>query len=137
LTHDLVARARAHPTLLITRPDALPDRRQAYADAGVELAEAGVADDGTMSTHAIVEALGARGVTHVLVEGGSVLAAGLCRADLVDEIVWFRAPRLIGGDGVPAIAGFGLTHLDSTPQFVRVASDAAGVDIVETYRRAT
>lgn len=137
LTHDLVASARTHPTLLITRPDALADRRQAYADAGVELADAGVDADGTMSAPAIAQALGARGVTRVLVEGGSMLAAGLFRTDLVDEIVWFRAPRVMGGDGVPAIAGFGLAYLDATPQFTCVASEHAGADIVETYRRAT
>jgi diaminohydroxyphosphoribosylaminopyrimidine deaminase/5-amino-6-(5-phosphoribosylamino)uracil reductase len=137
LTHDLVARAREHPTLLITRSDALADRRAAYESAGVTVVPVALGRDGTLSPFAALQALGARGITRVLVEGGSMLAAGLSRAALVDELVWFRAPRVIGGDGVPAIAGFGLERLASTPAFERTGSQCVGPDLMETYRRAT
>lgn len=137
LTHDLVARAREHPTLLVTRPDAPRERRNAYESAGVRVVDAGVDSDGTLSPPAALRALGRLGVTRVLVEGGGTLAANLARTDLVDEIVWFRASRLIGGDGIPAVAGFGLDRLGDAPAFSRVAHDAVGPDIMETYRRAT
>jgi len=137
LTHDLVARAREHGTLLITRTDALADRRAAYESAGVRVVRVGAHGDGSPSPFAALQALAARGVTRVLVEGGSMLAAGLSRAGLVDEVVWFRAPRVIGGDGVPAIAGFGLERLGHTPVFERTGVQGVGPDIMETYRRAT
>jgi diaminohydroxyphosphoribosylaminopyrimidine deaminase/5-amino-6-(5-phosphoribosylamino)uracil reductase len=137
LTHDLVAAARERPTLLITRSDAEPGRRAAYADAGVDVAEVGLGAYGTLSTASAVMALGARGVTRVLVEGGSVLAASLLRAGLVDDVVWFRAPRVLGGDGVPAIAGFGVDALTETPWFDLVESCPVGPDIMETYRRTS
>jgi diaminohydroxyphosphoribosylaminopyrimidine deaminase/5-amino-6-(5-phosphoribosylamino)uracil reductase len=137
LTHDLVARASEHPTVLITRTDALADRRAAYESAGVTVVQVAVGRDGTLSPFAALQALGTRGITRVLVEGGSVLAAGLSRADLIDDVIWFRAPRVIGGDGVPAIAGFGLERLNSTPMFERTGAERVGPDIMETYRRAT
>ena len=46
--------------------------------------------------------LGARGLAHVLVEGGSRLLGALVAADLVEEVVVFIAPRLMG-PGVPAL----------------------------------
>jgi diaminohydroxyphosphoribosylaminopyrimidine deaminase/5-amino-6-(5-phosphoribosylamino)uracil reductase len=71
----------------------------------------------------------------VLVEGGSTLAAVLLRAGLVDRLAWFHAPSLIGGDGIPAVAGFGLAMLEKAPRFERVALEAIGEDVLETLRR--
>ena len=46
-----------------------------------------------------------------MVEGGGELAASLWREELVDELHWFLAPKLIGADGVPALGGLGLRAL--------------------------
>jgi diaminohydroxyphosphoribosylaminopyrimidine deaminase/5-amino-6-(5-phosphoribosylamino)uracil reductase len=51
------------------------------------------------------------GLTTVLVEGGGELSAALLRADLVDEVHWFLAPRLIGGDGRPALGALAVSSL--------------------------
>jgi len=53
-----------------------------------------------------------QGLTTVLVEGGGALAGALLRADLVDELHWFTAPALLGGDGLPALGPIGATRLD-------------------------
>lgn len=49
----------------------------------------------------ILRELGKRGVMHVLCEGGGELAGSLVRSGLVDEFVFFVAPALLGGEGVP------------------------------------
>lgn len=58
-----------------------------------------------------LQRLGTEGITSVLVEGGAGLAAALLRAGLVDELHWFIAPKLIGGDGRRAVEGLGLRRL--------------------------
>ncbi len=55
--------------------------------------------------------LAREGLTHVLVEGGGGLAAALLRARLVDEIHWFAAPSLLGGDARPALAELAIARL--------------------------
>jgi diaminohydroxyphosphoribosylaminopyrimidine deaminase/5-amino-6-(5-phosphoribosylamino)uracil reductase len=80
--------------------------------------------------------LGARGITRVLVEGGAGLAAALLRAGLVDRIAWFRAPRVMGGDGIPAVAPFGLERLADMPAFARTGIETLGHDVLETFSRA-
>ena len=50
-------------------------------------------------------------------------------------MVWFRAPRLMGGDGLPAAVSFGIDHLAQTPHFERVEIRPLGDDVMETYIR--
>jgi diaminohydroxyphosphoribosylaminopyrimidine deaminase/5-amino-6-(5-phosphoribosylamino)uracil reductase len=71
-----------------------------------------------------LRALAEAGLTTILVEGGGRLAAALLRADLVDEVHWFLAPRLIGDDGRPALGAMGLERL----------RDALSLDAVEVRR---
>lgn len=52
---------------------------------------------------ALIRDLGERGLQHVLVEGGPTLAAAFLEAGLVDEVLWFVAPVLLG-DGPVALA---------------------------------
>ncbi|MFQ6017550.1 MAG: bifunctional diaminohydroxyphosphoribosylaminopyrimidine deaminase/5-amino-6-(5-phosphoribosylamino)uracil reductase RibD [Kiloniellaceae bacterium] len=137
LTHDLVVRAKTRPTWLVTRKAGDRARLGAYEAAGMEVVTVGEDADGHLSLDAVLEAAGARGLTSVLVEGGGRVAAGLLRLGLVDRVVWFRAPRVIGGDGLPAVAGFGLEDLAEAPAFARGPLERAGDDLVESYRRLT
>jgi diaminohydroxyphosphoribosylaminopyrimidine deaminase/5-amino-6-(5-phosphoribosylamino)uracil reductase len=77
--------------------------------------------------------LAGEGLTHVLVEGGGGLAAALLRSGLVDEIHWFAAPSLLGGDARPALAALGIRRLAE-----RVALDVREVRRVgeDLYVRA-
>jgi len=135
LTHHLVAGSKELPTLLITRQGAESERRRAFEAAGVEVIAVPTDRDGRLSLAEALAALGRRGLTRVLVEGGGHLAAGLLRADLVDRLVWFRAAKILGGDGLPAVAGFGLERLAEAPWFRRETVEALNDDVVETYRR--
>ncbi len=134
LTSRLVETARQTPTWLLTLAGD-DTRRRAFADAGVEVIEVGADTDGNLDLAAAARALGERGLTRVLVEGGGRLTAGLLRAGLVDRLVWFRAPRLIGGDGLPAAEAFGVDRLDEAPAFQRIAVVEVGDDVMETYAR--
>jgi riboflavin-specific deaminase C-terminal domain len=75
------------------------------------------------------------GIKSVLVEGGGVLAAGLIAAGLVDRLEWFRAPILLGAEGRPAVAALALGKLSEAPAFRRVAFQALGPDLWESYER--
>ena len=135
LTSKLVQGARTHPVWLLTRPDGDPVRKQAYRDAGVEVLEIAPGADGLLDNMKMLNALSERGVTRLLVEGGSALIASMLQANAVDRIAWFRAPKLIGGDGLAAIGPLGLNHLAQSPAYLRESIRHLGHDVVETYRR--
>jgi diaminohydroxyphosphoribosylaminopyrimidine deaminase/5-amino-6-(5-phosphoribosylamino)uracil reductase len=134
LTAKVVAAAAKVPTWFITLKGDAPERHQAFRDCGVELIEVRAGTSGVDLAEAFRE-LGKRGLTRVLVEGGAGLVAALVRAGLVDRLAWFRAPRLIGGDGIPALAAFGLDRLADTPSFERIGIEALGEDTLETFHR--
>jgi diaminohydroxyphosphoribosylaminopyrimidine deaminase/5-amino-6-(5-phosphoribosylamino)uracil reductase len=136
LTHALVATANQYPTWLValsapSREEA--ERRQAYVDCGVTVIDAPPDEDGNPDLPRVLGALAERGITRLLVEGGGRIAAALVKVGLVDRLVWFRAPRLIGGDGIPAIAGFGIDHLHQAAGFRLISSVPVGGDAMDTY----
>ena len=135
LTSQLVQSARRHPTWLMTTERADGPRVEAYRGAGVEVLMVPAAANGWVDLEKALQALGGRGLTRVLVEGGAHLAASLLQASLVDEIAWFRAPKLIGGDGIPAVVGLGTERVEAAPGFRRTGRTDLGGDVLETYIR--
>ena len=133
LTHRLVTGANEHRTWILTLSGGAEDRRAAFASAGVEVVEVGADGEGNLDLAEGLQKLGRRGITRLLVEGGSHIAASLLRHRLVDRLVWIRAPSVMGGDGLPAAVGFGVDSLDRMPAFERVSAQAVGADVVETY----
>ena len=108
----------------------------ALAAAGVEVIQVPASPTGTVDIAAALAALGARGLTRVLVEGGGRLAASLVAADLVDRLAIFRAGLVIGGDGLAAVAGYGLEKLDLARRYMRQSLQEIGADALETWARA-
>jgi diaminohydroxyphosphoribosylaminopyrimidine deaminase/5-amino-6-(5-phosphoribosylamino)uracil reductase len=135
LTSRMVSSARHVSTWIVALENTAPERREVFADCGVEVIEAPPDDTGMPDLDWAAREFGRRGLTRVLVEGGSHLAAALLRRGLIDRLVWFRAPRLMGGDGVPAAQAFGVDRLADTPVFVRQEIRMAGPDLLETYHR--
>ena len=71
----------------------------------------------------------------IMIEAGARLAASAVKLDLIDRIEWFRAPKLLGGDGLPVMAALGLERLDQAPIFERTRISECGADLHETYIR--
>ena len=74
-------------------------------------------------------------VNDVLVEGGAGAAAAFLRADLVDRLLLYRAPILIGG-GTPALGDIGLGSLgEAHGQWRLLDTRMLGIDRLEIYER--
>ena len=74
-------------------------------------------------------------IDHILVEGGAAVASAFLSADLVDRLLLYRAPILIGG-GKPALRDIGLTDLaDAHQRWTHVDARQLGMDRLEVYER--
>jgi diaminohydroxyphosphoribosylaminopyrimidine deaminase/5-amino-6-(5-phosphoribosylamino)uracil reductase len=109
-------------------------REDALRSADVEVVRV-EASDGRLDIGAVLQALGTRGITRLLVEGGPIVAASLLAADLVDAAVLLHGPNPIGPDGIDAIAGLPLEALTGAPQLRLVGSEAVGSDTLDTFER--
>ena len=134
-TSRLATSARATPVWLVCIKDAPADRRDRLAGLGVEIVEVDVGTDGRIDVAAAAQALGTRGLTRVLVEGGGQVAASFLKAGLVDGISSYRAGLILGGDGRSAVGGLEFARLGSAPRFRLVSARQLQGDTLETWRR--
>ena len=95
--------------------------RQPLIDAGAEVVKVG-GREGHVDAVAVLENLGSRGVNEVLVEAGPALAGALITDDLVDELVIYQAPHIMGSE---------TKGMFSTPSWTSL-SDRRALDIVDT-----
>lgn len=79
------------------------------------------------------EALAARGLTRVLIEGGAGIAASFLKAGLADRLAVFRGPTAMGGDALAQYGPLGLEEMTRAPGFELIGVEAVGKDIKETY----
>ncbi|MEY4554056.1 MAG: bifunctional diaminohydroxyphosphoribosylaminopyrimidine [Actinomycetota bacterium] len=70
----------------------------------------------------------ARGVKHLMVEGGPTVASAFVKANLVDEFVTYLAPQLIGGPGL-AVRDLGVESMDQAVQLTFLETRALGADL--------
>lgn len=124
------------PVWLVHGLTATEAARDAWAKTGatlIEVAETG----GHLDLHAALRALAARGLTRVLCEGGSTLAAALIRAGLVDDLALFSGAALIGAEGHPALGPLHLTALKDAPRPTLRETQRLGPDLYSLWQLPT
>lgn len=130
----LLAVGEGAPVVVVT--DRAPTPRVACLEAaGARVLRVASAGDGRVDLVEALRGLAALEVTTVLIEGGAeVLTAGF-EVDIIDKVVLFYAPLLIGGaDALPLWGGHGHARLDMAPRLHRVRVYALGDDwAVEGY----
>jgi diaminohydroxyphosphoribosylaminopyrimidine deaminase/5-amino-6-(5-phosphoribosylamino)uracil reductase len=119
----LAATAREVPVWIVAGPEAEERRAADLAERGVEILR--VEGGGAA---AALAALGCRGITRVLAEGGARLAAALLRERLVDRLYLFEAPLLLGAEALPGVGDLGVERLAEAPRWRRVGQVALGDD---------
>ncbi|MHB9037871.1 MAG: bifunctional diaminohydroxyphosphoribosylaminopyrimidine deaminase/5-amino-6-(5-phosphoribosylamino)uracil reductase RibD [Armatimonadota bacterium] len=114
-----------------------------YADAAslkkLELAGARIIPveprDGSLALATLMRELGELGCLSVLIEGGGDVAAAALEERLVDKVLYFHAPIIIGGrDSVDSVGGIGAESISSAIKLDRIRVRRFGDDIaVEGY----
>ncbi|MGL6070623.1 bifunctional diaminohydroxyphosphoribosylaminopyrimidine deaminase/5-amino-6-(5-phosphoribosylamino)uracil reductase RibD [Craterilacuibacter sp.] len=115
------------PTLLVTAVSDVT-RHQAWRARGVEVL-ALPAGDGQVDLAALMAALAARGVGELMVEAGAALGGVLFSAGLVDELVLYLAPCLIGDAACGLFAWPALQSLTDKQQLTVSDMRMVGADI--------
>jgi diaminohydroxyphosphoribosylaminopyrimidine deaminase / 5-amino-6-(5-phosphoribosylamino)uracil reductase len=104
--------------------------KESLIAAGAELMEF-PAQNGQIALSELLTALGKREITSVLVEGGGVLIGSLFDAGLVDKVIAFIAPMVIGGrNAIPAVAGNGVDKIADAYHLERISVETLGDDVM-------
>jgi diaminohydroxyphosphoribosylaminopyrimidine deaminase/5-amino-6-(5-phosphoribosylamino)uracil reductase len=133
-----VLRDGSSPVVIATTRGHDPRRAKELAARGAEILVL-PARGGRVALGALFRALHKRGIVSVMVEGGATLGAALVRGGHVDELAWFTAPLLIGGDGLPMLGELGVRSLAHAPRLVASTTCPVGSDLLHFAipRRAT
>ncbi len=124
----LAETAHAAPVVIFTRSEA----SEPLEKMGISIESINGNSD-TIDLNVVLDRLAARGVGSVLVEGGGRTAAGFLRAGLADRLEWFRAPILLGDDGIAAVGELGVGSPQTAPRFRLESVRTVGEDLWERY----
>jgi diaminohydroxyphosphoribosylaminopyrimidine deaminase/5-amino-6-(5-phosphoribosylamino)uracil reductase len=129
LDSTLVRTAREVPTTVVVADVSSPEAR-ALAEAGVKMIES------VDLSHAL-RTLRSHEVRSILVEGGPELAGALLGADVVDRLVIFQAPIVLGAGARSAFAYVPAHALPDAPRWRVVDRRSIGQDLMTVYAPQT
>ena len=90
-------------------------------------------EGGRVDLGGLMKALGERGITSILVEGGGTLTGSLFDQGLVDKVIAFIAPTIIGGSAArTAVGGTGFARVADALRLGRVQVEKMGDDLMVT-----
>ncbi len=131
MTATLVRTAREVPTVVVTTPAAHADRPD---DVG-RLAHAGVDVRTAADPRAMLAALHAGGASTVMVEAGGGLVGRLLQDGLVNDLLVFVAPKVLGDDAAPGPArGLAPAQVAHAQSFRLLGLRSRGNDLMLHYR---
>ena len=130
----LAMSAKDVPLWLCHGADADSYLTEAWSGIGARLLPCGLRA-GQLDIVAVLDALGAAGLTRIFCEGGGALAASLLGEDLVDELVGYTAGLTIGAEGLPSVGALGLERLTQAPRFALLEARAMGADVMCRWGR--
>ncbi len=129
LESQLVRTAHQVPLMIVARDTAPPTRVKELEERGVEVYRLPVVAWQEQLT-ILLDELGSRGLTNLLVEGGSLVLGAFTDIQAIDEVHAFIAPKLAGGkDALSPIAGSGLSDMNAAHSLTDVEIEVLDGDV--------
>jgi diaminohydroxyphosphoribosylaminopyrimidine deaminase / 5-amino-6-(5-phosphoribosylamino)uracil reductase len=110
LSAKLLCDTETAPVFVATAEAMPPERRAALEACGARILQTS-SGDGRVNLPELWRQLYDCDIYSVLIEGGAHVVGAALASRTVDKVVFFVAPLIIGGDGMSAIAGFGVQKL--------------------------
>ncbi|RIX53436.1 bifunctional diaminohydroxyphosphoribosylaminopyrimidine deaminase/5-amino-6-(5-phosphoribosylamino)uracil reductase RibD [Paenibacillus nanensis] len=122
---------RSAPTIVLTTQGSDEAKKRQLEEAGVTVIPCG--EGAEVDLRAAMKELGGREIGSILLEGGGKLNGAMLDAGLIDKMVLFFAPKLIGGDQAPVSFSFpGRPKMSDAIVLEHVQVEMAGDDICVT-----
>lgn len=133
---QLVRSARETPLWVLGSELAEAAAATRLGAAGAQIIRVAPGGASKLDLPAVLHALAGKGLSRLMVEGGSRVAASFVAADLVDEIWLFRGAEAVGAEGVDALDAMPLSKITQSHAYKVHASETFGQDTLTVFERA-
>lgn len=122
--------------MIATTKLAPKDKREVLQKKGAEILMI-ESKDGKVNIKTLLRILGKNEITHILIEGGAEVIASAFEAKVVDRVLFFLAPKIIGGREAPtSVEGIGVNRVSKAIRLKDIRFERMGDDfLVEGYVR--
>ncbi len=128
--HKLATGAKTTPVWVFS--EGQHPQKPELEDMGVQFFPVSGEDDAQQAAQAMA-VLAQQGITRVLVEGGAKLSTVFLQSGLANRIYWFRAPVLLGNDGLAGIGGGFPAQLSDATRWALVEQHSLGPDQLDVF----
>lgn len=116
-------------TIIAVTASAPADKLSALKDSGAEIIIAGAGPK--VDLNILMREIAARDITSVLLEGGGTLNFSMLEAGLVDKVIAFITPMILGGNKAPAaVTGAGFMNLADAVRLKNSVTKIIDTDII-------
>ena len=91
--------------------------------------------DNSLDIKSVINKISELGYMRILIEGGSKLSASLLNEDLIDQINWFRASKIMGNNGINAISDLNIEKIDHLKKFKLIKCKIIDNDQLSVYKK--
>ena len=123
-------------TIVATTLNSNENKKQTLRDLGVKVIEVSEKNN-KVNLKELVNKLGQEGIDSILIEGGGTLNFSALEENIVDKVIFYIAPKILGGENSKScIAGIGFSELDNAVNLKDISYRKIGEDlVVEGYIR--
>lgn len=133
LKSNLLSDEFAENTVIFTKSGSPQNKIDKIRSQGAQVLKVRSNAEGRLSLKPVLRRIAKEGIASVLVEGGSLIYSELLKARLVDRVLVFVAPKILG-DGLNAVQNLGINSLDRSILFDEFQIRRIGTDVLFSGR---
>lgn len=117
-------------TVVATTLNTDKKKKQVLIDLGIKIIEVSEKNN-KVDLKELVKKLGEEGIDSILIEGGGTLNFSALQEKIVDKVIFYMAPKILGGEkSKSCIAGIGFSELEEAPNLKDISYRTIGEDLV-------
>ena len=140
-SRHLAKTARLNPTWIFTNKPHNASRAKSLEKKGIHIISFANGKKAKktkkVSLEMVMKKIAEKGITRVLVEGGSKIITSLIRSQLVDNLILFRSTKIIGSNGLTVMGNLKVPQLLNAIHFNRISVRETEGDVMESYERSS
>lgn len=133
LTAQLLRQPDPAKTIIVTGANLSSSKAKVIQGLGAQLWKLPLRSGKIPWAH-LLRRLARSGVVNILIEGGAGVAASALKGKIVDKVLFFYAPKILGGDGKAMVDGLNIRRVTQSIAIKRLAVKKSGEDLlIEGY----